>query len=210
MQLSPGDHPHLTMHTGFHGAHPRILPIRCLDKACGCSGEGLFRNVHRGFGQRHRGSAGTGCTPSSGDKNGLFLAALEHYQAHVARPMWTSSNNPAPRWPRSAPCSPCLPEFSRQPGGKLGCLVFNSVKRDGPARRGHRRQNPGSPPPSRAGTSTCLPLPSAKANCPAGFTSARKRTFLFGVLHALPVMARARRRCAMKTNVVSVALSTLA
>ena len=66
-----------------------------------------------------------------GGKNGLFLAALAHYQASVVCPMLDIIGRPGASLPALRALFALLAEFSRQPGGKLGCLVFNSVNEMG-------------------------------------------------------------------------------
>jgi TetR/AcrR family transcriptional repressor of nem operon len=145
-----------------------------------------------------------------GDKNGLFLAALEHYQAHVVRPMLDIVEQPGASLGAIRALFAMLANFSRQPGGKLGCLVFNSVNEMGL----HDDATAGKILEVRQhlaqGICDMLVNAVAKGELPADFDVRREADFLFGVLHALPVMARAGANTAMIENIASVALSTLA
>jgi len=144
-----------------------------------------------------------------GDKNGLFLAALEHYQASVVRPMLDIIGQPGASLPALRALFAMLAEFSRQPGGKLGCLVFNAVNEMGL----HDEATVGKILEVRQqlaqGILDMLGNAVAKGELPPGFDLRREADFLFGVLHALPLMARAGAGDQAIDNVVSVALSTL-
>lgn len=144
-----------------------------------------------------------------GDKNGLFLAALEHYQTHVVRPVLDLIEQPGASLDAIRGLFAMLAEFSRQQGGRLGCLVFNSVNEVGfhdAATAGkilEFREHLGQ------GILQMLANAVAKGELPADFDVRREADFLFGVLHALPMMARAGADSSAMQNVISVALSTL-
>ncbi len=144
-----------------------------------------------------------------GDKNGLFLSALEHYQANVTRPMLDIIEQPGASLSAIRALFALLAEFARQPGGKLGCLVFNSVNEMGlhdeatAARILEVREHFGN------GILQMLANAEDMGELPAGFDVRREADFLFGVLHALPVMARAGAGAEAIENVIGVALSTL-
>lgn len=144
-----------------------------------------------------------------GDKNSLFLAALEHYQANVVRPMAEIIEQPGASLAALRALFAMLAEASRQPGGKLGCLVFNSVNEMGL----HDEVTAGKIRDVRKrlelGVLKMLSNAASKGELPAGFDVQREADFLFGVLHALPVMARAGADPRAIENVISVALSTL-
>jgi TetR/AcrR family transcriptional repressor of nem operon len=144
-----------------------------------------------------------------GDKNGLFLAALAHYQASVVRPMLDIIEQPDASLGAIRALFALLAEFSRQPGGKLGCLVFNSVNEMGQ----HDESTAGKILEIRQklaqGLFDMLANAVAKGELSAGFDVRREADFLFGVLHALPAMARAGADAAVIENIVNVALSKL-
>lgn len=143
-----------------------------------------------------------------GDKNGLFLAALEHYEANVVRPLLDIIGQPGASLAAIRALFALLAEFMRQPG-KLGCLVFNSVNEMGL----HDEATAGKILEVRQRLAQGLLLMLANAaeqgELPAGFDIQREADFLFGILHALPVMARAGADAKAVENVIGVALSTL-
>ncbi|QSA96307.1 TetR/AcrR family transcriptional regulator [Methylococcus sp. EFPC2] len=144
-----------------------------------------------------------------GDKKGLFLAALQHYQANVVRPLLDIVERPEASLADLRALFAVLAEFSRQPGGKLGCLVFNSVNEAGL----HDEATAGKILEIREhmakGIHRMLVNAVSGNELPAGFDVQREADFLFGVLHALPMMARAGADPATIANVIQVALSTL-
>lgn len=144
-----------------------------------------------------------------GDKNGLFLAALGHYQATVVRPLLDIIEQPDASLAALRALFALLADFSRQPGGRLGCLVFNSVNEMGL----HDEATAGRILQIRErlaqGIAAMLANAVRKGELPADFDLRREADFLFGVLHALPVMARAGAGAEAIENVVGVALSTL-
>lgn len=144
-----------------------------------------------------------------GDKNGLFLAALAHYQAHVVRPLVDILEQPDASLPAIRALFKLLGDFSSQPGGKLGCLVFNSVGEMGL----HDTATAGKILEIRErlalGIAKLLANAVQKGELPPGYEVRRGADFLFGVLHALPAMARAGADAQTIRNVVDVALSTL-
>jgi TetR/AcrR family transcriptional repressor of nem operon len=145
-----------------------------------------------------------------GGKNGLFLAALEHYQAHVVRPLLEILGKPGAALAEVRALFGLLLEFSRRPGGDLGCLIFNSVGEMGlcdaaiAAKIADLRQG------LAAGLRRMLDNAVVRGELPAGFDTAREADFLFGVMHALPLLARAGADAKALENLVDVALSTLA
>lgn len=144
-----------------------------------------------------------------GDKNGLFLAALEHYQANVVRPMLDIIERPGASLAAIRALFAMLAEFSRQPGGKLGCLVFNSVNEMGLHDEATASKILEVREHLAKGILRLLGNAVAKGELPVDFDVRREADFLFGVLHALPVMARAGAGAETIENVVGVALSTL-
>jgi TetR/AcrR family transcriptional regulator, transcriptional repressor for nem operon len=144
-----------------------------------------------------------------GDKNGLFLAALEHYQDNVFQPLAEIMQRPSASLPALRELFAVLSEFCRQPGGKLGCLVFNSVHEAGlhdeptAARILEIRES------LARGIRLMLANAARKGELPAGFDVEREADFLFGVLHSLPVMSRAGADAKAIENIIAVSLSTL-
>lgn len=143
-----------------------------------------------------------------GDKNGLFLAALAHYEAHVVRPLLDIIEQPGASLDAIRALFALLADFMRQPG-KLGCLVFNAVNEMGL----HDDATAGKILEVRErlaqGIRAMLANAAANGELPAGFDTRREADFLFGILHALPVMARAGADAEAVDNLVGVALSTL-
>jgi len=144
-----------------------------------------------------------------GDKNGLFHAALDHYEANVVRPMLDIIGQPGASLAAIRALFTLLGEFMRQPGGKLGCLVFNSVNEMGL----HDEATAGKILEVRQrlaqGILHMLANAAEQGELPEGFDIQREADFLFGILHALPVMARAGADAQAVENVIGVALSTL-
>jgi len=144
-----------------------------------------------------------------GDKNGLFLAALEHYEASVVRPLLDITEQPGASLPAIRALFAMLAEAARQPGGKLGCLVFNSINEMGQHDEATAGKILGVRERLAQGILTLLANAAGKGELPEGFDVRREADFLLGVLHALPTMARAGADAETIENIVSVALSTL-
>ncbi len=144
-----------------------------------------------------------------GDKKGLFVAALDHYQANIVRPLLEIIDQPGASLPALRALFALLSEFSRQPNGKLGCLVFNSVSEIGL----HDETTAGKILEIREhmakGILRILTNAITNGELPAGFDAQREADFLFGVLHALPMMSRSGASPTMIEHVITVALSTL-
>lgn len=144
-----------------------------------------------------------------GDKNGLFLAAFQHYKANMVRPLLDIIEQPGAALGALRALFGMLAAFSRQPGGKLGCLVFNSINELGlhddvtAAKILEVREL------LAKGIRQMLSNAVNQGELPAGFDVQREADFLLGILHALPTMARSGAAPATIENVVSVALSTL-
>lgn len=144
-----------------------------------------------------------------GDKNGLFLAALAHYEANVVRPMRDIIEQPGASLAAVRALFALLAGFLRQPGGKLGCLVFNSVNEMGLHDEATASKIMEVRQHLAQGILHMLTNAASKGELPAGFDVRREADFLFGILHALPVMARTGAESSAIENVISVALSTL-
>ncbi|MDD5035676.1 MAG: TetR/AcrR family transcriptional regulator [Methylococcaceae bacterium] len=144
-----------------------------------------------------------------GDKKSLFLAALERYQADVVRPLFEIIDQPGASLPALRALFALLSGLSRQPQGKLGCLVFNSVNETGL----HDDATAGKIFEIREhvakGILRMLNNALTQHELPADFDVQREADFLFGILHALPMMARAGADPTTIENVIAVALSTL-
>ncbi len=144
-----------------------------------------------------------------GDKNGLFIAALERYQTDIVRPIFEIIDQPGASLPALRALFATLSEFSRQPHGKLGCLVFNSVNETGLHDEATADKILEIREHVASGIMRLLGNARAKHELPASFDVQREADFLLGILHALPMMARAGADPATIDNVIAVALSTL-
>jgi TetR/AcrR family transcriptional repressor of nem operon len=144
-----------------------------------------------------------------GDKNGLFLAALAHYQENIARPLLNIVEQPNASLAEVRRLFELLAEFASQQSGTLGCLIFNSIHEIG----FHDAATADTIQHIRERLATGLQrmLQNAVANgeLAADFDVRREADFLFGVLHALPMMARAGATPETLRNIVSVSLATL-
>lgn len=144
-----------------------------------------------------------------GDKNGLFLAALQRYRTDIVAPLLDIIGQPDASLGALRSLFAVLAEFARQPGGKLGCLVFNSVNEIGL----HDEATAGKILEIREqlsqGILQALTNAATKGELPAGFDVRREADFLFGILHALPAMIRAGADVQTIEHVIAVALSTL-
>ncbi len=144
-----------------------------------------------------------------GGKNGLFLAALQHYQTNIAGPLLDILGKPDAALAEVRELFGLLRESFRQPGGKLGCLIFNSVHEMGlydadiAAKIAELRVG------LAVGLRRMLDNAVNRGELPPGFDVEREADFLFGVMHALPMLARAGAEPAVIENMVGVALSTL-
>jgi len=144
-----------------------------------------------------------------GDKNGLFLAALAHYRANVVRPLLDIVEQPGAALDAIRALFRTLSAFSRQPGGRLGCLVFNSVNEMGLHDEVTASKILEVREHLATGLRRMLANAVTKGELPADFDIQREADFLFGILHALPIMARSGADPEAVDNVISVALSTL-
>jgi TetR/AcrR family transcriptional repressor of nem operon len=144
-----------------------------------------------------------------GDKRGLFLAALAHYRATVARPVLDLMERPDASLGAVRELFELLAKFSRQSGAKIGCLLFNAVgemsQHDPETTEKINEVREGL----ALGLRRMLENAKRKGELPAGFDAEREADFLFGVMHALPTLARAGAKPAALDNLVGVALSTL-
>lgn len=144
-----------------------------------------------------------------GDKNGLFLAALAHYQASVVRPIADIIAQPGASLDAICALFALLGHPSSPQSSKLGCLLFNAVNEIGfhdaatVEKILQTREN------LRLGLAQMLANAVAKGELPAEFDVRREADFLFGVLHALPTLARAGADTSTIQNVIGVTLSTL-
>jgi TetR/AcrR family transcriptional repressor of nem operon len=144
-----------------------------------------------------------------GDKNGLFLAALAHYQTAVVRPIMDIIERPDGSLPEIYALFGMVVKSSLPSTGKLGCLIFNSINE-----LAHHDEVTASKIQDirdylRLGLLRILGNAVNKGELDADFNVQREADFLFGVLHALPAMARAGSDSQTIENVVIVALSTL-
>lgn len=144
-----------------------------------------------------------------GDKKGLFLAALERYQNNVVRPLFEIIDQPDASLPALRALFAMLSEFLRQPSGKLGCLIFNSVNEAGLHDESTVSKILEIRERMAQGILRMLTNASTNGELTAGFDVRREADFLFGILHALPMMARAGATPIAIENVIAVALSTL-
>ena len=144
-----------------------------------------------------------------GDKHGLFLAALERYQSHVIKPILDIVQQPDASLTALRSLFETIASAGRDSNERLGCLMFNAVSELGQhgdlvsTRVGEFRER------VAAGLRQMLRNAVAKGELPPGFDVEREADFLFGILHALPVMARSGIATSAIDNVVGVALDTL-
>jgi TetR/AcrR family transcriptional repressor of nem operon len=144
-----------------------------------------------------------------GDKNGLFLAALQQYESTVAQPLIALFQQPGSPLAALRRIFETLASSAREPAGRLGCLLFNSVNE----MRQHDEATAGRILAMRerlaGGIRQLLDHAVALGELPADFDAQREADFLYGVLHALPNLSRSGADPATIDNVVAVALSTL-
>jgi len=144
-----------------------------------------------------------------GDKNGLFLAALQRYEIAVVKPVTALFEQPGSPLASLRRLFETLASYTRQPAGKLGCLLFNSVNEMGQ----HDETTNGRIMTMRetlaGGIHRLLSNAVQQGELPADFDVQREADFLFGLLHALPNLARSGAMPTVIDNVVAVALSTL-
>lgn len=144
-----------------------------------------------------------------GDKNGLFLAALEHYRTHVIRPLLDILERPDASLPDIRALFDTLAGFLTQPGGELGCLLFNAVHEMDAHDEATAAQIAGLREGLAAGLRRMLYNAIRQGRLPVSYDVEREADFLFGVMHALPMLARAGAAPKVIENMVGVALSTL-
>lgn len=144
-----------------------------------------------------------------GGKSGLFLAALEHYRATVIRPLLDIIEPPEASLPAIRALFTTLLGFMRQPGSQLGCLIFNAMADMGQHDAATAAALADARERLRLGLRRMLDNAARKGELPPGFDLGREADFLFGVMHALPMMARSGVEGAVLENLVAVALSTL-
>ncbi|MGZ8219556.1 TetR/AcrR family transcriptional regulator [Methylomagnum sp.] len=144
-----------------------------------------------------------------GGKNGLFLASLEHYRANIIRPLLDIIERPDAALAEIRALFDMLVALLSQPGGELGCLIFNAVHEMGSHDEATGAQIMGLRENLAAGLRRMLHNAAHQGELPAGFDVEREADFLFGVMHALPMLARAGTDPKVIEHTVSVALSTL-
>lgn len=186
-----------------------FCPIQTLDKAMrvfwakGYFGASIEDLVHATGVSRY------GLYAEFGDKKGLFLAALARYQANVVGPIFAIVDRKDASLSDLRALFALLAEFSRQPDGKLGCLVFNSINEAGLHDQATADKILELREHVAEGLTRMLVNAERRGELPAGFDVQRETDFLFGVLHALPMMARAGASPSAIQNVIAVALTTL-
>jgi TetR/AcrR family transcriptional repressor of nem operon len=144
-----------------------------------------------------------------GGKSGLFLAALEHYRATIIRPLLDIIEPPEASLPAIRDLFTTLLGFMRQPGSQLGCLIFNAMADMGQHDAPTATALADARERLQRGLRRMLDNAARKGELPKGFDLGREADFLFGVMHALPMMARSGVEGAALENLVAVALSTL-
>jgi TetR/AcrR family transcriptional repressor of nem operon len=144
-----------------------------------------------------------------GGKSGLFLAALEHYRATVIRPLLDIIEPPEASLGAVHALFATLLEFMRKPGARLGCLIFNSMYDMDQYDEATAETIIDSRERLRSGLRRMLDNAVQKGELPPEFNVIREADFLFGVMHALPMMARSGGDASTIENMVAVAMSTL-
>jgi TetR/AcrR family transcriptional repressor of nem operon len=144
-----------------------------------------------------------------GDKNGRFLAALEHDQAHVVGPILDIVEQPDAGLTVLRAYFGMLSEFSRQPDSKLGCLVFNSITEMRLHDDVTTRKILEVCERLATGIRRMIANAAIQGGLPPDFDVRREADFLFDILRALPILARSGADAAAIDNVISVALSSL-
>lgn len=144
-----------------------------------------------------------------GGKSGLFLAALEHYRATIIRPLLDIIEPPDAGLDAVKTLFDTLRCFMSQPGNQLGCLIFNSMHELGQCDEAVAATVIAARERLHAGLRRMLDNAVRRGELPPGYDVEREADFLFGVMHALPMMARAGVEPTAIGNMVGVALSTL-
>ena len=144
-----------------------------------------------------------------GNKRGLFLASLDHYQDTAVKEFFGIVEQPGA----------CLREIKMyfnkvldlysQPTGKLGCLMCNTATEVAPHDKGVAKKVHGAMERMKCGFVTALENAKKNGETRADLDIKQSADFLTGILLGASVMVRSGASKKMIQNVVETSLATL-
>ncbi|MDE1900990.1 MAG: TetR/AcrR family transcriptional regulator [Alphaproteobacteria bacterium] len=144
-----------------------------------------------------------------GNKHGLFLAALDHYQNTIIESIFGTVEHPKASLAEIRGFFSRLVKVSAQPAAKLGCLMCNSASEVAP----HEPETAQKIAAFRKRLSfsfrRALGNAVAKGELPPSFDIKREADFFVGIVHAASALNRSGGGRKTVENMVSVALKTL-
>lgn len=143
------------------------------------------------------------------NKEGLFLAALDHYQTAVLGSIFKVVEQPDAALPEIRAFFASILKVASQPAARLGCLMCNTASEVAPLDPGiadkvgafHKRFS--------AGFRKALKNAVAKRELPPDFDIRGEADFLVGILHASSSLNRSGAGHRMVGNLITTALKTL-
>lgn len=143
------------------------------------------------------------------NKRGLFLAALDHYAAHVVRDMSNCLHEPDASLETIRSFVTSLGSFASQPTGQIGCLLWNTASEVAPHDEDAARRVFEFRSWLAKGFLAALRNAVLKGELASDFDTEREADFLSGVVQTIAVLARSRADKTVVSNFVDVSLSTL-
>lgn len=143
------------------------------------------------------------------NKQGLFLAALDHYQNAVAGMLFGIVERPGASLTDIRDFFAKLLEISSSEIGKLGCLMVNSASEVAPHDKRAANKVEKFRARSQLGFKNALSNAKAAGELPVQFDAEQVADFLTGIIQGVSVMARSHATSGKMANVVEVALSRL-
>lgn len=144
-----------------------------------------------------------------GSKQGLFLAALDHYQNTIIDSVFNVVEQPDASLPAIREFFAHLVGVSSQPAARLGCLICNTASEVAPHEPEIAQKIQAFRRRLAKGFRRALETAAAKGELPSTFDAKREADFLVGVVHAASVLNRSGGGREFVENMVSVALKTL-
>lgn len=143
------------------------------------------------------------------NKRGLFLAALDHYRTTVVQELASVLYQPNASLEVIKRFVRDLGEISARPGGRVGCLLWNTATEVAPHDKAAARKVAGFRAHLAEGFALALRTAITAGELPRDYDVTREADFLAGVVQTLSVLARSHADPGAIASFVSVSLDTL-
>lgn len=142
-------------------------------------------------------------------KQGLFLAAIDHYQNTIIGSLLGEIERPGAGLPEIRKFFSRLVKASAEPAARLGCLICNTASEVAPHEPEVAKRIDAFRKRLSTGFRRALKNAATRRELPAQLDIKKQADFLVGVVHAVSVLNRSGAGRKMVENVVSTALATL-